>query len=119
MTEDEQIDFDEYQALTNETALDHLRGDSILSVDDEVVATLALGLVGESGEVAEKVKKFRREDDIEYIDDLEDELGDVLWYLARLADECGYDLSYIAERNVEKLTDRADRDRLTGEGDDR
>lgn len=82
-----------------------------------------LGLVGEAGEVAEKMKKFIRDDHAEMTDErraaLIDELGDVLWYIANLSDELNVDLAYIAEQNVKKLSDRRDRDVLNGDGDDR
>ena len=82
-----------------------------------------LGLCGEAGEVAEKVKKvirdkggvFTRED--EYAICLE--LGDVLFYIATLARDMGYSLSDVAEFNIMKLTSRRDRGTLHGSGDDR
>ena len=59
----------------------------------------ALGLCGEAGEVAEKVKKFLRDGTL---DDREvaKELGDVLWYLSNLAEDLGYDLMEIATISV-------------------
>ncbi len=102
--------FDEYQDETERTAQ---------YPEDEALQYLALGLVGESGEVAEKVKKYIREDDPGYLEQLDKELGDVLWYLARLADERGLDLSDVAERNLDKLLDRKERGRIHGQGDDR
>jgi NTP pyrophosphatase (non-canonical NTP hydrolase) len=88
---------------------------------------LTLGLNGESGEIADKVKKFIRDSGYTTIDDLtpEDkhnlslELGDVLWYIARLADELGYDLEYIFTMNHNKLQSRKDRGSLGGSGDHR
>lgn len=109
------MDFDDYQDATAQTAI----YPGATEETAEAINYTTLGLVGESGECAEKVKKCLREGDPEYLDDLEDELGDVLWYVARLADELGYSLDDIAERNVDKLFDRQDRDALTGEGDDR
>lgn len=87
---------------------------------------VCLGLA-EAGEVQEKVKKAIREDDPSYLEDVPDELGDVLWYAARIPqelsaiDEVDYhgSLGDVAEANLDKLLDRKDRDALTGEGDDR
>ena len=104
------MDFDEYQDATEETA--------IYPEDIGLIYT-TLGLAGESGEIAEKLKKFLREGDDEYIEEMEDELGDVLWYLARAADELDLSLDDVAEKNLDKLLDRKERDVLTGQGDDR
>ena len=83
----------------------------------------ALGLCGEAGEVAEKIKKMVRDDggvlSEERRQALSKELGDVLWYLAQLATEARLDLDGIAEANLAKLLSRQQRDRLTGSGDDR
>lgn len=82
-----------------------------------------LGLCGESGEVAEKVKKVIRDKngfyDVDTINDIILELGDVLWYLAGIAHELGTDLETVAQRNLNKLTDRANRNMIKGEGDNR
>ena len=104
------MDFDEYQDATEETA--------IYPEDIGLIYT-TLGLAGESGEIAEKLKKFLREGDDEYIEEMEDELGDVLWYLARVADELDLSLDDVAEKNLDKLLDRKERNVLTGQGDDR
>jgi NTP pyrophosphatase (non-canonical NTP hydrolase) len=83
----------------------------------------ALGLCGEAGEVAEKVKKTLRDDDGVLTDArraaLAGELGDVLWYLAQVATEAGLDLDEIAEGNIAKLRSRQERAVLQGSGDDR
>lgn len=78
----------------------------------------ALGLTGEAGEYAEKIKKYIRDG---VLDDklAAKELGDVLWYLAMAADELGYDLSEIALMNLEKLRDRQERNKIGGSGDSR
>jgi NTP pyrophosphatase (non-canonical NTP hydrolase) len=80
-----------------------------------------LGLNGEAGEVAEKVKKMLR-DDLKLEDckkGIIDELGDVLWYVASVANELGYDLSDVANRNIEKLDSRMSRNVIQGNGDNR
>jgi NTP pyrophosphatase (non-canonical NTP hydrolase) len=87
------------------------------------LAYLALGLTGESGEVAEKIKKILRdkngylkqEDRIE----IAKEMGDALWYLGNLAEFLGVDLSYVAQLNVDKLASRKARSKLGGSGDNR
>lgn len=80
-----------------------------------------LGLVGEAGEVANKVKKLQRDgltlDEIRPA--LKDELGDVLWYLAALCDEIGVTLEEVASTNLHKLTSRQARGKISGEGDAR
>lgn len=82
-----------------------------------------LGLVGEAGEVAEKVKKIFRDNngelDAERKTVLEKELGDVLWYLAQLATELGLSLDDIAKNNIAKLQSRKERGMLHGDGDSR
>ena len=82
-----------------------------------------LGLCGEAGEVAEKVKKMVRDDGGELTvarrDALAGELGDVLWYVAQLATEAGLELSEVAEGNLAKLRSRQERAVLQGSGDDR
>jgi NTP pyrophosphatase (non-canonical NTP hydrolase) len=81
----------------------------------------ALGLCGEAGEAAEKVKKAIRDDGgrltPERRDALSAELGDVLWYVAQLATEAGLDLDEIAEANLNKLLSRQRRRVLQGSGD--
>jgi len=78
-----------------------------------------LGLVGESGEVAEKVKKMMRDGiPIEEVKkDIGYELGDVLWYLANLANEIGMTLEEVATRNLLKVRDRTERHKIHGNGD--
>jgi NTP pyrophosphatase (non-canonical NTP hydrolase) len=79
---------------------------------------LTLGLMGEAGEVAEKVKKKIRDGKFDEVE-VAKELGDVLWYLTRLSDAIGCDLEWVAMGNVQKLTDRAKRNVLSGSGDNR
>ena len=82
-----------------------------------------LGLSGEAGEVAEKIKKVLRDAggvvSEEKKLEIKKELGDVLWYVAQLATELGLDLDDIARANLEKLLSRMDRGVLHGSGDNR
>ena len=90
----------------------------------------ALGLASEAGEVADKVKKLLRDDDMPLSEDfnaldlshdkrraLALELGDCLFYVAVAASDLGYSLSTIADMNIAKLQDRKDRQTLSGSGD--
>jgi NTP pyrophosphatase (non-canonical NTP hydrolase) len=109
------MDFSEYQSLSRRTATYPHAG--------EDMTYPALGLCGEAGEVAEKVKKTIRDDGGVLSDErreaLSRELGDVLWYLAQLATEAGLELESIAADNLDKLLSRQDRGVLRGSGDDR
>jgi NTP pyrophosphatase (non-canonical NTP hydrolase) len=83
----------------------------------------ALGLAGEAGEVANKVKKVMRDNSGNLTDGMRsviaDELGDVLWYCAGIADELGMNLEDIAINNINKLQDRLNRGKVNGSGDNR
>ncbi len=85
----------------------------------------ALGLASEAGEVSGKVKKWVRGDDGEGAMSeerrmtLRDEIGDVLWYVAVLSHDLGFELDEIAKLNVEKLNSRKERGTLKGDGDKR
>jgi NTP pyrophosphatase (non-canonical NTP hydrolase) len=109
------VRFSEYQRLSRETAVYPHLGDNLVYP--------ALGLCGEAGETAEKVKKAMRDDGGILTDERREavaaELGDVLWYVAQLATEAGLDLEVIAESNLEKLASRQERRVLHGSGDDR
>jgi len=100
--------FNEYQEKTSETAV---------YPDDNPISYLAMGVTGEAGEIADKVKKHRR--DGADLEPVIDEVGDLLWYIAQLVGELGYDLDEVAERNIEKINDRAERDKISGSGDNR
>jgi NTP pyrophosphatase (non-canonical NTP hydrolase) len=77
-----------------------------------------LGLCGEAGEVAEKVKKQVR-DGVFNRHEVAKELGDVLWYLANICNDIGYNLDEIADLNIDKLSSRKKRDVIQGSGDNR
>ncbi|MBM5820878.1 MAG: hypothetical protein FJ082_00025 [Cyanobacteria bacterium K_Offshore_surface_m2_011] len=109
------MDFQDYQQRSRETARYPDAGTNILYP--------TLGLCGEAGEVADKVKKVLRDRGgvfgPEVRDDLRLELGDVLWYVAQLATELGLDLDDVAAANLAKLADRANRNVIAGSGDRR
>lgn len=82
-----------------------------------------MGLAGEAGEVANKVKKVMRDKGgvitEEFKKDIAKELGDILWYVSTCSSMLGLDLNDIAEANIEKLYSRMDRGVLKGSGDNR
>ena len=78
----------------------------------------ALGLAGEAGEVANKIKKMLRDDDFDR-SAIAEEIGDVLWYVAALSRDLNIDLHDIAMNNLEKLYGRKARGTLSGSGDKR
>ncbi len=93
------FDFNTYQQLALRTAGNH--GDF-----EKTMMYTALGLNGEAGEVAEHIKKaFFHGHELDR-ENLEKELGDVLWYLAVMADTLGIPLEDIARHNIEKLARR-------------
>lgn len=109
------MDFDQYQHLASETAIYPDQGANLIYP--------VLGLVGESGEIAEKVKKMIRDDkgvlSPERRELLIKELGDVLWYLSALCGELGVDMNDVAVANIQKLYSRKERGVITGDGDSR
>jgi NTP pyrophosphatase (non-canonical NTP hydrolase) len=82
----------------------------------------ALGL-GEAGEVQNKVKKIYRDNGGQWSPEnriaVAEELGDLLWYIAVLANDLGVSLGYVATKNLDKLADRKERNVLGGSGDSR
>jgi NTP pyrophosphatase (non-canonical NTP hydrolase) len=107
------MDCDDYQRAALRTARDKDAPDEFMH--------LILGLVGEAGEIAEKIKKLVRDEhgDLGQLDrdDMAAEIGDVLWYAAVLANFLGFSLNDVAQRNVDKLADRQRRAVLGGSGD--
>jgi len=77
-----------------------------------------LGLVGETGEIAEKIKKFFRDGNIDK-DDIQKELGDVTFYLFALHGALDLDPNETIKINMKKLQSRKDRGVLRGSGDNR
>lgn len=101
--------FNDYQAAAKKTAI---------YPEQHRVIYPALGLAGEAGEVAEKVKKWIRDGNLDP-DAVKKELGDVLWYVAAVASDLGLTLDEVASANVQKLESRAARGTLGGSGDNR
>lgn len=108
---------DEYQDQAGATAIYPDSGEQTLAA----ISYVALGLVGEAGEVANIVKKMLRDglSVEEAREHLIGELGDCLWYLARICSELDLDLSEVAAENLGKLLDRQTRGVLSGSGDHR
>ena len=83
----------------------------------------ALGMNGEAGEVADKVKKVIRDNNLTFSEErrieIAKEIGDVLWYCATLAHDIGFSLEEIGRMNYEKLMSRKQRGRIGGNGDNR
>jgi len=115
------MDFNDYQRQSKRTAQGLANSGSVSGEKGKRMKTifLALAINGEAGELAEKVKKYVREDDPSYLADAYWELGDVLWYLSQFASLMDEEFGGVAEDNLEKLRDRNERDKITGEGDNR
>lgn len=108
--------FDEYQKQALTTAV--INPDSLM---DKTI--WAMGVAGEAGEVVEKWKKIvaYKEGKVseEDRDELGKELGDVVWYIAVMANSLGLSFEEIMQRNVEKLQSRQARNVIKGQGDNR
>ena len=106
--------FEEYQKEAQKTALDP---------EAYRLVYPALGLAGEAGELANKVKKVLRDHGGRLSEEAREailaELGDVLWYVAQVATDLGESLEAVAQANLAKLRSRKERGRLGGDGDDR
>lgn len=99
---------DDYQKKTAETAK---------YPEKDALGYLSIGISSEAGEVADKIKKDKRDD--AGLEGVKDELGDLMWYIARLSDELGLNLEEVAQSNIEKIRDRDNRDKISGSGDKR
>lgn len=109
-----ELSLNEYQRIALETAI---------YPDEYRIVYPALGMAGEAGEVADKVKKVIRDNNADFsplkCEEIAMEIGDVLWYCAVLADRIGYRLDTIARMNNRKLKSRQLRGKLGGNGDNR
>jgi NTP pyrophosphatase (non-canonical NTP hydrolase) len=106
--------FSEYEEVVKATAI---------YPNTHAILYPALGMAGEAGEVANKVKKLVRDGITKQSDDwreqIASEIGDVLWYCGALAKDLNIPLSQIAARNKEKLLSRKERGKIGGSGDSR
>lgn len=109
------MNFDEYQKKATETA--------IFPKVRESYVYPTLGLVGETGEFVEKIKKIFRDKNGKISkrdkEEITKELGDVLWYLSQVAKELNIPFEEIAQKNIKKLASRKIRGKLHGNGDNR
>lgn len=109
------MDFNQYQEKSRKTAIYPEQGKNFIYP--------TLGLVGEAGEVAEKIKKVIRDDNGIVNEEkqqlIKKELGDVLWYIAQICTELDLSMDEVAEFNIEKLYSRMQRNQLHGSGDNR
>jgi len=107
--------FEEYQKQSRTTAIYPDQGNNFIYP--------TLGLCGESGEVAEKIKKIIRDNGGVVTDEkkqeIKKELGDIMWYLAQLCTEFGLNMDDVAAGNLEKLFSRMERGAIHGSGDNR
>ncbi len=107
--------FNDYQEAAGKTALYPNRGNNLTYP--------VLGLASEAGEVAGKYKKVIRDAggvvNPEEREKLLAEVGDVLWYVAAICSELDASLEDVARANIEKLASRAERNRISGSGDNR
>ena len=107
-------DLDMYQQVAKTTAI---------YPREQAIIYPTLGLTGEAGEVANKVKKIIRDGTIEnhesLIQEISAEIGDCLWYISVLADDIGVKLSDIANNNLVKLANRKEKGTIHGSGDTR
>ena len=107
-------DLDMYQQVAKQTAI---------YPREQAIIYPTLGLTGEAGEVANKVKKIIRDDGNKIneglVQEISAEIGDCLWYISVLADDIGIKLSDIANANLEKLANRKKKGTIHGSGDTR
>lgn len=109
--------FDGYQRISRETAIYPERNKI------QGLLYVALGLCGESGEVADQIKKILRDDGSqikpERLEKIKSEIGDCIWYLAQICSELELNFSDVACKNLEKLFKRKDEGKLNGDGSNR
>lgn len=90
----------------NRYQVEALRTAASYPTDELTLAVHALGIAGESGEVADYLKKVVGHGHPLDVERVAKEIGDVLWYVALLADDIGLTLSDVATMNIDKLRSR-------------
>lgn len=109
------MNFEEYQKKARAKAIYPTLGGGVVFP--------TLGMMGEAGEVSEKIKKLFRDGDGVVTEELRKEitkeLGDVLWYMSQIASELDIHLQEVAEKNIEKIESRHARGVTHGSGDNR
>jgi NTP pyrophosphatase (non-canonical NTP hydrolase) len=93
--------------------------EKIMTEGQDRLVENTLGLVGEAGEVAEKIKKLIRDKSRFSNEEILKELGDVVFYATALANIYGGGLQEVVDLNIAKLDDRQKRGTLKGSGDNR
>lgn len=110
------MEFNQYQKESRQTL--RYRGSKM-----EMLSYMALGITGEAGEMANKIKKILRDHEGKLSpklrQELKSELGDILWYISQLATELGAGLDEIADENLKKVFSRQSRNKINGNGDNR
>lgn len=91
----------------------------VITIGEKRLVENTLGLVGEAGEVAEKIKKMLRDSTKVTPDDIIKELGDVVFYATALANYFNSGLTEVLQTNMDKLNSRAKRGVIKGSGDNR
>ena len=108
-------DFDDYQKRCKKTAVYPKIGKNFTYP--------TIGLMGEAGEVANKIEKLIRDDGGKITparrEEINAEIGDLMWYVAQLSTELGLKLSDVAKYNLEKLAKRQKENKIHGSGDNR
>jgi NTP pyrophosphatase (non-canonical NTP hydrolase) len=103
------MNFNEYQKQAFTTA----------TAESQNIYYMTMGMTGEAGEIANKIKKVMRDGKKLDIEDMKHELGDVLWYVAGLATLLNISLEDVADSNIHKLASRKARGVIGGSGDNR
>lgn len=103
------MDFNEYQERIKDTWISNKRD----------FIRIVLGICGESGEIAEKIKKHYRDGNTNIREDIKKELGDLLYYITQCANYLQLNLEEVAKSNLSKLESRKKRNRIQGNADNR